>query len=290
MGAQLATNWQDSSPVILPNLLLIKKPRDKEITTLIPPFQNALIPPSKFLRHKTPKALRGMGCKGNDSGRKQRLFLLSKKIRSKNRHKPKRTKNRKTVSHSGFITVDNCIYKVNANEKHGIYLGIMRKAIEQLNIAQEKWSRVLVIRFDLHQAHYRKDNTKVSNFIDNFKRRLQRQYGFNDIGYLWVREHERAKAQHYHCVIYLDGNKIRHSSKVLRIVKATWEGEGRRRIEGNHVPVIKNPFYFVDNDTTKQEAVWRISYLCKERGKGYHGNYVNDYSTSRMTKLVRLPA
>ena len=289
MSAQLAPNWQGLPPVFLDNSLLKRAPRNTNLSTLIPPSTKTLIPPPKFLRHKTPQALQGMSCRHSETGRKSRLFLLSKKKNDHSKHKPKKTKNRKTVSYSGQIVINEKTYKVNAKEKQGIYLSIMHKAIEQLEICQEKWSRVLVIRFDLHQKDPIKDNHKVSNFIDNFKRRLQRQYGFDDIGYLWVREHERAKAQHYHCAIYLDGNKIRHSSKVLRIIKDTWEGSGRHKKEGNHVPVIKNPFYFVDNEVTKAKAIYRISYLCKERGKGYHSHYVNDYSASRLTKRFRLP-
>lgn len=285
----LATDQQVKYPAFLDNSKLKRVPRKTHSFTLIPPSNKTLIPPSKFLRHKTPKALRGMSCRENATGRNSRLFLLSKKRNDKTRHKPSKTKNRKTVSYSGEMIHNGTAYKIHAKEKQGVYLSILHKAIDQLEVCQEKWSRVLVICFDLHQAHYKKDNHKVSNFIDNFKRRLERQYGFSDIGYLWVREHERAKAQHYHCVIYLDGNKIRHSSKVLRIIKSTWEGEGKRRIEGNHVPVIKNPFYFVDNESTKHEAVWRISYLCKERGKGYHGQYVNDYNTSRLKPKFKMP-
>ena len=290
MRAQLSPNWQNTPPAFLGNLPLKCTPVSQKRWNINSYVFNTLIPTSKFLRLKTPKALRCMPCKDYDTGRFSRLFLLSKKRNDTSKHKPKKTKGRKTVSYSGEIIHNEKAYKVNAKEKQGIYLSIMHKAIEQLEISQEKWSRVLVIRFDLHQQFYRQTNKKVSNFIDSFKQKLQRRYGFNDIGFLWVREHERAKAQHYHFVIFLDGNKIRHSSKVLRIIKDTWERRGKNKIVGNHVPVIKNPFYFVDNEEAKAKAIWRISYLCKERGKGYHGKYVNDYNTSRLTKPVRLSA
>ena len=290
MNALIAPNWQGSSPVILNDPLSKCAPASQGKVTLIPTFWNTLIPTSKFLRFKTTKAIQCLPCSGYETKQKTRLFLLSNKSNTPLKHKPKKTKNRKTVSYSGEIVHTGKTYKVNAKEKQGIYLSIMHKAINQLEICQDKYSRVLLIRFDLHQQFYRKDNKKVSNFIDSFKQRVQRQYGFNDIGFLWVREHEKAKAQHYHCCIFIDGNKIRHSSKVLRIVKSTWEGKGKTLNKGHHVPVIRNPYYLIDNDNTKAEAIYRISYLCKERGKGYHGNYVNDYSTSRLNKRVRLPA
>lgn len=291
MSAHLATDQQVKYPAFLDNHSgkvgvnpKFKRAGGKLLpSTLIPPLAETLIPTPIFLLHRTSKALQGMSCRHPDSVRKARLFLISKESNAKARHKPKRVKNRKLVSYSGLITLGGNTYRINGKAKRGIYLSMLHKAINQLDICQKKWSRVLVIRCDLHQRFYRTDNHKVSNFIDNFKRRLQRQYGFDDIGYFWCREHGRAKAQHYHCVIYLDGNKIRHSSKVLRIVKGTWEGCGRHIKPGNHVPVIKNPFYFVDSEVTKANAIYRISYLCKERDKGYHDHYVNDYGASRLT-------
>lgn len=43
--------------------------------------------------------------------------------------------------------------------------------------------------------------------------------GFSEIGFCWVREQERTKTQHYHFVLFFDGRKIRHSSKINQLVK-----------------------------------------------------------------------
>ena len=51
------------------------------------------------------------------------------------------------------------------------------------------------------------------------------------------------------------------------------------------MPVIKNPFYFIDKDNYQEmrgEAINRISYLAKTRGKGYRDPQAKDYGTSRL--------
>jgi len=186
-------------------------------------------------------------------------------------------KNRKYVSHSGEMHRNGATYAINA-KKSGIYSAILHKMIDQLDICMNKWKRVLLIRFDLHIPFYTADNKVISRFRKNLIRRLEREYQINEIGYVWVREQEKAKHQHYHCAIYLNGNAIRHSSKTLRIIKDTWE---RINIE-NYMHAPKNPYYFIDNEQTKQEAIYRISYLAKARGKGYRDKQAKDYSTSRL--------
>ncbi|WP_164837607.1 YagK/YfjJ domain-containing protein [Salinivibrio costicola] len=51
-----------------------------------------------------------------------------------------------------------------------------------------------------------------------------------NIGYLWVREHERAKQQHYHCVLFLDGSKVNHFHTIQTTIDDYWAA-----FEGGHV-------------------------------------------------------
>ena len=81
------------------------------------------------------------------------------------------------------------------------------------------------------------------------KRGKKRKYGFKDIGFCWVREQERAKSQHHHWALFLDGDVISQSSKINEMIKQAWE-----RQEGNyHVPTIKRPVYFADSETITHE-------------------------------------
>ncbi len=127
-----------------------------------------------------------------------------------------------------------------------------------------------------------KDNKIMTEFRKRLVQKLKPEYGFKEVGYCWVREQERAKAQHYHWVLFLDGNLIRHSKRINEMVKQAWETP----TGNNHVPVIKRPFYFVDSEQLTQKAIYRVSYLAKTRGKGYRNKQVKDYQCSRLKVLM----
>jgi hypothetical protein len=218
-----------------------------------------------------------------------RLFLLSKDSlpvippniegESRRASKPNRTANRKHVTHNDEFIHNGKTYKVNP-AKSGLYIEITKRIIEQFEIAASKWSRVFVLRFDLHQGGYTSDNKRMTEFRKRLFQKLKRVYGFKEIGFCWVREQERSKSQHYHWSLFLDGNLIRHSSKINEMVKAAW-----LMPNGNfHVPTIKHPFHFVDGEQVTQEAIYRLSYLAKPRGKGCRPNQTKDYQTSRLKR------
>jgi hypothetical protein len=191
--------------------------------------------------------------------------------------KPERTINRKRIIYDDTFTHNGETYKVNP-AKSGLYAEILKAIIEQFQIVQKKWKRVFVLRFDLHAHAFSKDNRRISAFRKRLFQKLKRHYGFKDIGFCWVREHERAKAQHYHFVLFLDGRLIKHSSKIIPIIKAAWEdGTGTYT-----VPYISHPFHFADSEDIIEKAIYRVSYLAKPRGKGYRPAQTKDYNCSRM--------
>jgi len=161
--------------------------------------------------------------------------------------------------------------------KQGTYVEILNKMIEQLDACIFIHKRVLVHRFDLHPTYYTPTNILMSKFIDRLKKWIKRNYRIKKIGYIWVREQERSKQQHYHLAIFLDGSKIQHPKKLNSQIKEMWTALG-------HMPVVQNPFYFIDkNDTEKRlEVIKRISYLAKVRGKGCRDEQAKDYQTSRI--------
>lgn len=193
--------------------------------------------------------------------------------------KPSRTKNRKPVSKKSAVTHNGVEYAVNNSVSYGIFTKVLHRAIEQLEVCQKKWGRVFALRFDLRQKDVVTQNsTMVSRFRKNLMRRLERQYGLHEMGYCWVREQEKAKAQHYHMVIFLDGDRVRHSDNVIEVVKSAWEALN----PVNKAGLCRNQFYFVDNEETKHALIKRISYLAKSRGKGYRPPQAKDYSCSRL--------
>ncbi|EEF79274.1 YagK/YfjJ domain-containing protein [Methylophaga thiooxydans] len=195
-------------------------------------------------------------------------------------HRPapsKRTRNRKKVIYGDDFEFGGYRYLINSKPS-GIYLRIMTTMMEQLEVCLVRWSRVFMLRFDLHTYQHTHSNQIITKFRKRLFERIKWRYQVDEIGFCWVREQERAKAQHYHFVIFLDGDRIRHSSKLNRIIKDAWE-----TYDGNnHMPVIPRPFVFIDTHEAKKKAVYRISYLAKARGKGYRPPQTKDYGSSRM--------
>ena len=155
---------------------------------------------------------------------------------------------------------------------------MVNKTIEQLDIALQIHKRVLVHRFDLHVNYYEGDSERLSRFMNRLKQWIKRNYGIINIGSIWVREREESKEQHYHLALYLDGNKIQHPKKLNAQIKEMWGPHG-------HMPTISNPFYYIDKknlETKRLEAIYRVSYLAKVRGKGYRDEQAKDSGTSRL--------
>ncbi|BBB24284.1 conserved hypothetical protein [Isorropodon fossajaponicum endosymbiont JTNG4] len=172
--------------------------------------------------------------------------------------------------------------------KQGAYVEILNSMFEQFDTALNIHKRILVHRFDLHPAYNTPTNEIIhpayntptneiihpayntptneiiSKFMDNLKKWIGRHYGIKHIGYGWAREQERAKNQHYHLVLLLDGDKIQHPKKLNVQIIEKWTPYG-------HCPVVLNPYYFVDknNQAKRLEALYRASYLAKVRGKGH---------------------
>lgn len=219
-----------------------------------------------------------------ESSSKKRLFLLSNSKDTNNdraigssaiANKLKRI--RKKVTYEEVFEMNGKKYRVNS-AKSGLYIEILSRIIQQFELAVQKWGRVFTLRFDLHSQQYDVDNSRITKFRKRLFQRLKRAYGFKQIGFCWVREQERSKAQHYHWVLFVDGSLIRHSSRINLIIKNCWECDS----PNNHVPVIKRPFYFGTMIEIGEEVIFRISYLAKARGKGRRRDQVKDYQTSRM--------
>jgi len=197
----------------------------------------------------------------------------------------KTTQDRKTKYFENYLELNNQQLKINAGAGKGIYLNILNRVINQLDIAYSIHKRLLVLRFDLHLKNYTPNNTVMSRFIKTIKQWISRNYKMKDIGYAWAREHERSrsKQQHYHLVLFLDGDKIRYPNKLIKRIKDTWLPNG-------HMPTVKNSYYFIDKHNKEEErgeAIYRMSYLAKTRGKRYRDPQTKDYGTSRLS--ISLP-
>ncbi|WP_108649674.1 YagK/YfjJ domain-containing protein [Dongshaea marina] len=160
----------------------------------------------------------------------------------------------------------------------GLRRSIMQRVIDQLEMMLLRYSRVLVVRFDLHLAEYSSNNGIISLFQARLSKRLKKKYG-GEVGYAWVREQVNAIAQHYHYALMLNGHKVNYPSSLLEMVEEIWCALGNPK---PYTP--KNCYYLIhrQRDDEIKKVVYRLSYLAKNYSKRKRGKQVKDYQTSRL--------
>ncbi|MGL4712715.1 MAG: YagK/YfjJ domain-containing protein [Shewanella sp.] len=165
----------------------------------------------------------------------------------------------------------------------GWYRDILVTCLNQLDAVLSRTSKVFVIRLDCHMAGYSKDNAMIAIFRRRLMKKMNRHYPQILIGYLWVREIEKSKSQHYHFVFIVDAERIPAASVLLDAAIHVWE-----RLTGIHPHIPANPYYLVKRGDSSRHAdmIKRVSYLAKLRGKGYKSEQAKDYGASRIKILA----
>ena len=193
---------------------------------------------------------------------------------------PKR--NRKKEHFSRLLTINNEELEVNASHKFGVYVEIIEKMVEQLDACYRIHKRVHVVLFILQHREASQDNKDISRFMNVITQWIRRKYKTKNIGSVWVREWEKAKAKshHYHCALFIDGDVVRFPKIILQAIKRKWFRYG-------NVPdkFLKNCYYNIrkeNHDEKRVDVIWRLSYYAKIRGKGYRNPQSSDYQTSRL--------
>ena len=190
----------------------------------------------------------------------------------------------KTIIKSRYFNTDGLHLKINGNSNTGCYLEILESINSQLNALLSHHCKILVVRFDLHIHGYSCRNELISRFFRKLKKKIRAIYNTRRVGHVWVRELEKAKQQHYHCAIFVDGNNARHPKKLLILIEWIWETWDQPK---PFTP--KNCYYIINRHSTQayNECFYRLSYLAKSRGKGSRSSTANDYSTSRITSMSK---
>ena len=171
-------------------------------------------------------------------------------------------------------------YDINThNNKFLCFTDILDTMHGQMQAMLSHHNKIIVVRIDLHCDKYTPCNIELSRFMCKVRKRLYSHYKCTRFGYLWVREQERSKSQHYHVMLIIDANKIQHPSALLGWLQERWSVRGHPR---PYVP--KHCFYKINrgDDEAFGEAFHRCSYLAKARGKGYGSLGANNYSGSRV--------
>ncbi len=182
------------------------------------------------------------------------------------------------ITHIEFIGM---VCGVNAGERKNkrVDLVILKAILSQLETMINYHNKLTVVRFDLHQQHYTPNNKHLDIYFKQVIKKAKRKYKTGRVAYGWVREVEKVKNQHYHCFIILDGNKVKNGYCFVDDIRKDWLF---RTDSSFFIP--DNPVHNLTRGNVREinEVIYRLSYLAKERGKGYKGEKARDYSTSRL--------
>jgi len=163
----------------------------------------------------------------------------------------------------GYFKYKNKLHNIFYG-KQGVDLKILKRGFEQVETMQFYYSKVTITFLELHLKNFSKNNTVMSKFMSEFKSILMKKYSC-EIGYLWVRERNRASAQHYHLAIMVNGHKCNKGWAIQQIADELW----REKNEDGHTYFVTRSTYRLHRADEKEAnaAKLRLSYFAKNRTK-----------------------
>lgn len=190
---------------------------------------------------------------------------------------------------------------VNADQEHFCDEKILKKIKEQFDYAEQTKSKIWFMRYDVRfqgEERERSDNQLFSEFQSKFIKNLTRQQLKPQ--YVAVREQSREKHQHYHVVLWLDGQKTQSIHNHIQTAERLWDRTlalperpngyglvddctksraGQKQVNG--VMLRKDD---PDYESKKDDCFRRASYLAKVNTKADDLNGSREIMTSRIPK------
>lgn len=186
------------------------------------------------------------------------------------------------------IVIDGLELPINTgNGLYNCYIEPLEAIKGQLDAMLSNHRKVFTIRFDIRVHSYTDDNKVVSDFIRKYVRWAKRHYGMKRIAYVWCREVEKAKSQHYHLIFMLDGSKVNVAGNLKN--KALEIGSIQDlsvRLCDKPSTLIKRSDLDEGNYDKYEQAFYRASYLAKERGKSHKGERSKSFDSSRVKAKI----
>lgn len=163
--------------------------------------------------------------------------------------------------------------------KKGTNFNILDSAFDQLLISLTHYSKMLVVRFDIHLNNHSTSNKEIAKLFDTIKLKLIKAYS-TKIGYCWVREISPINdTTHYHCIVSYNGHKARSSHVLFEIIKSHCQNKPLT----HRMP--DNATYHVSRGDLQsiQRVLIRLSYLAKNESKESASSGVRRYATSNLS-------
>lgn len=190
------------------------------------------------------------------------------------------------------MTYDTNRYPINRGEHGdlGIKNNIQSVLTALLEYVCSQNGKVLTVRFDVrYPVDYFSsgDNRDISRMMAKLVQYYKRD-GLNP-HYAWVRERNFSHNPHYHCVLFLNGNKMRHYNHVFENAERYWQltigsfQGGLIHRCNDHPNGILIERYKIQEFVKKFAAVhYQLSYLAKEADKSEPKDGYRDFGVSRL--------
>lgn len=179
-------------------------------------------------------------------------------------------------------------YKLNdMGDETNLDATVVDKMIRQVKILSNKYSKLLVVRVDLHvpDAVWLNDSKLIDKLLKNIRKKDYKDHLF---GYFWVLEREKKKKGHYHMVFFFDGQQRRSQWAAQDMIEDCWQrvvsGGTIHRTEGDGTGMLLR-----SDQKKREDTIYALSYLCKKRGKIRLEKGQRLYGFSRLPKLPLQP-
>ena len=189
---------------------------------------------------------------------------------------------------NGEFLYDNVLWPVMPEESQQD-TKIMNSLFKAVDRTYASCSRFLAIRYDFHLPQYTADNRVITCFHQLMIPAFRKLYSKSFARVFWVREQNKAPAQHYHYLLMVDGNCVRHPLKINKLVESCWN-----KATGGTVWFPKHGYYLIrKNDTEAMTALLlRMSYFAKRHSKeeiarGIARSGTQHYPYLKKTKLTK---
>lgn len=217
-------------------------------------------------------------------GKRKGILIVSSETKPSNQYKKTRIKSKhpnKKVFSGTHYEHDGKFYEVMTRSDDGkrvysVFSEIVDRIIEQFNIAFQIHGRLFVQHIVLSTEHYTPDNSNMTDFRKAITLMLKRKYKATRLAYVWSREIETSKQQHYHLFLVVDGQKLCFGEGLRKEVSAMIKRSDY------FTKATMAGFHQVETVADLDSAIFHATYVAKTRGKGYRSEQAKDYSTSRL--------
>lgn len=177
-----------------------------------------------------------------------------------------------TDNNSFLFAYRNHFYSVYKPKKGTQNTVALKRVFRLFEIMLSYYSRVLIVRIDLHPQAFSVDNKVMSLFLKMFIAKLEKKYQCK-VGYFCAREQNKSDKQHYHLALLLSGHKAMLPHNILTQLQTDWI----QHCQGS-VYFVDKPYYMIHrgDKASINPAAYRISYLTKNHTKE-HNKPANSY-------------